>query len=445
MRLKKVAPSEFKSTRVVVLAADVIRAKSITRMLSDVGVAPVAIKEALSDIESFLLKGPVDVVVCEIHPDNDAGLMLPSFLKRLHKCGVLKYMPSVLWVGDKKRVVVPQGVREEMPIRQMLREGKESVQYMGGIPMDALEAHARLARAEGIHVEVVNHRNANVMEDTLRQAGLRRYRIDSEPAKMNFCSLSDCEVISALTTGKGLRFVFQPQFDLSTRRVIGVEALVRWKHERHGEIPPSVMIPLVNRLGLDLLLFNLVEMWAVKAMLALKEKNIVIPVAVNASAKTLCTLQFAECLAARVREHGLSPEQLTLELTEDVPESDNLLLSAALTAIRAKGFRLSLDDFGAGAATMSLLVNHSFDELKIDGAFIRAISGSYSSRRIVRGIVRWAKLFNIQLIAEGIEDESTLPLLHQLGCRVGQGYALGYPMELEEFMLLVSQQSCVQA
>lgn len=439
MRLQKKVSSEFKAMRVVVLAANMKRADAITRLLGGVGVVPVAIKGNLSEIESCLLDISVDVIVCEICSNNDASLILPSLLVRLYKHGILRCIPSVFLVGKKTSTTVFCGLGEKILIGKACRAGKESIEYIGGIPLKSLEAHTRLARSEGVHVEIVRHGNVSIMEAAFRVARLRCYKIDSEPVKLSFSSLGDGEVIEALTTGKGLRFVFQPQFDLSSRRVVGVETLVRWCHERYGEISPTVMIPLVNRLGLDLLLFNLVEVWAVKVMLALQEKNLPILVAVNVSAKTLCSLQFPERLAERMQEFGLPPERLKLELTEDVHEPDALLLSAALTAIRGKGFRLSLDDFGAGAATMNLLVNHSFDELKIDGAFIRAISEYSSSRRIVRGIVRWAKLFNIQLVAEGIEDEATIPLLQQLGCRIGQGYVLGGPMEFDDFLHLVCQ------
>ena len=142
-----------------------------------------------------------------------------------------------------------------------------------------------------------------------------------------------------------------------------------------------------------------------------------------------------------MRQAELPNRLLKIELTEDVPEPNELYLSASLTAIRAKGFQVSMDDFGTGAATFALLANLSFDEMKIDGSFVRGVEQHSSSRNVIAGIVNWARLLNLSLVAEGIEDESTIPLLHRLGCRVGQGYALARPMEIDAFLNFVTQQN----
>lgn len=330
-------------------------------------------------------------------------------------------------------------VRDTQISHQKVPNHQFWTKYMGGVAVTALESHARLARGVGIHVEILREDGPLALEDALRASMLIQAKNDSKQHQETFDALAEEEVINALTTGEGLRFVFQPQFELLTRRVVGAEALVRWKHPRFGEIPPSVLMPLVNRLGLDLLLFSLVEMWSIRAMLALKRENILIPIAVNASAKTICTPHFADRLATRMRQAELPNRLLKIELTEDVPEPDELHLSASLTAIRAKGFQVSLDDFGTGAATLNLLANLSFDEMKIDGSFVRAVEQHSSSRKVIAGIVSWAGLLNLNLVAEGIEDESTIPLLHRLGCRVGQGYALARPMEIEAFLSFLIQ------
>lgn len=308
---------------------------------------------------------------------------------------------------------------------------------MGGVAISALESHSRLAQSAGISVQILRDGGPLELGDALRTVLLTLAQPDPKLQAMTFESLAEDEVINALTTGEGLRFVFQPQFELLSRRIVGAEALVRWKHPRFGEIPPAVLMPLVNRLGLDLLLFSLVEMWTLRVMLALKRENITIPIAVNASAKTLCTPNFAERLALRMRQADLPSRLLKVELTEDVQEPDELHLSASLTTIRAKGFQVSLDDFGSGAATFKLLANLSFDEMKIDGSFVRGVEQHASSRKVIAGIVNWAGLLNLSLVAEGIEDESTIPLLHRLGCRVGQGYALARPMEIDAFLNFV--------
>lgn len=439
MILNAAVPSEFSALRVITLASDAVCAHRLGSALSGMGVTPIVNLESLSGVEAWLGEYPVDVIVCELRPECGDGLMLPSLLRGMHEVGKLTHFPSIFWTGEAALDAPSSVVEGGHSLARRTPSSPLWIKYMGGVAVSALESHARLARTAGISVEILREGATLALGDALRAVVLTRAQPDARLRMNTFDSLAEDEVINALTTGEGLRFVFQPQFELRSRRIVGAEALVRWKHPRFGEIPPSVLMPLVNRLGLDLLLFSLVEMWTIKVMLALKHENIGIPIAVNASAKTICTPNFSDRLAARMRQADLPSRLLKIELTEDVPEPDELYLSASLTAIRAKGFRVSMDDFGTGAATLNLLANLSFDEMKIDGSFVRGVEQHSSSRKVIAGIVNWARLLSLNLVAEGIEDESTIPLLYRLGCRVGQGYALARPMEIDAFLNFVIQ------
>lgn len=441
MIVNAAVPHEFNALRVITLATDATRANWLADALSSMGVTALTNAQSLSEVEAWLLEQSVDVIVCEIRPGCDDGLMLPSLLKGLHEAGAVTQLPSIFWTGEATLNAQVRDVERDGAAFPHTGIQQLWIKHMGGVAVSALESHARLARAAGILVEILREGVTVELGDALRAVVLTRAKPDPQLRMTTFDALAEEEVINALTTGKGLRFVFQPQFELLSRRVVGAEALVRWNHPRFGEIPPSVLMPLVNRLGLDLLLFSLVEMWSIRAMLTLKRENILIPIAVNASAKTICTPHFADRLATQMRQADLPNRLLKIELTEDVPEPDELHLSASLAAIRAKGFQVSLDDFGTGAATLNLLANLSFDEMKIDGSFVRAVDQHSSSRKVIAGIVGWAGLLNLNLVAEGIEDESTIPLLHRLGCRVGQGYALARPMEIEAFLSFLIQRA----
>ncbi|MDD2047806.1 EAL domain-containing protein [Pseudomonas putida] len=440
MTLNAAVPNEFSVLRVITLASDATSASRLASALDCMGITPVTNLDALSAVAAWLHESSADVIVCEIRPECGDGLMLPSLLRSLYEAGTLSQFPSIFWTGETTLIPPPQVIDDHASLMSEKVTSAHWVKRLGGVAISALESHARLARAAGISVEIVREGGTMDLGDALRALLLTRAQRDQPMATVIFDSLAEDEVINALTTGTGLRFVFQPQFELLSRRVVGAEALVRWRHPRFGEIPPSVLIPLVNRLELDLLLFSLVEMWTLKALSALKRKNIRIPIAVNASAKTICTANFADRLAARMYQADLPSRLLKIELTEDVPEPDELQLSASLTAIRAKGFQVSLDDFGSGAATLKLLANQSFDEMKIDGAFVRGVELHASSRKVIAGIVNWAGLLNLNMVAEGIEDEHTIPLLYRLGCRIGQGYALARPMEFDDFMTFMVEQ-----
>lgn len=440
MTLKIAAPSEFSLLRVITLASDASCAGRLATSLACMGVTPVDSLDSLAAVAARLEQDSVDVILCEIRPECGDGLMLPSLLKRLHEGGTLSRFPSVFWTGETTLDPSPQVIDSAQSLPREVTCDQLWIKRMGGVAISALESHARLARAAGIDVVVVRDSGAMDLGDALRTLVATQSRLTEQLTTATFEGLSEDDVINALTTGEGLRFVFQPQFDLLTRDIVGAEALVRWHHPHFGNIPPAVLTPVVNRLGLDLLLFSLVEVWTIRALLALKKAQIQIPIAVNASAKTICTPNFAERLSSRMRQSGLPARLLKIELTEDVPPPDELHLSASLTAIRSKGFQVSLDDFGSGSSTLNLLANLSFDEMKIDGSFVRGVEQTSSSRKVIAGIVNWAALLNLNLVAEGIEDEQTIALLHRLGCRVGQGYALARPMEIDDFLQMVVEQ-----
>ena len=245
---------------------------------------------------------------------------------------------------------------------------------------------------------------------------------------------SEADIIHAIHTGEGLRIVYQPQYDLHSRRIVSAEALLRWRHPRYGEVAPAVLIPMVNRLGLHLPLFDLVVREVIDVLHYLRRHGAEVPLAVNASIDTVCEPGMAEQLATRMWDACLPTRLLKVEVTEDLPVLDELCLSACLNTLKAKGFTLSLDDFGAGSATFNVLSKMPFDEVKIDGAYIRDMENNTQSHAIIATLIALAQRLNLKLVAEGIENEMQLAALLGIGCRVGQGYALARPLERADFI-----------
>ncbi|WP_080753765.1 EAL domain-containing protein [Janthinobacterium lividum] len=245
---------------------------------------------------------------------------------------------------------------------------------------------------------------------------------------------SNADVVHAICTGEGLRVLYQPQYNLHNRRIVSAEALLRWQHPRYGNIPPTVLIPMVNQLGLHMQLFDWLVKEVIDVLSYLRSHGADVPVAVNASIDTVCELGMADLLAAKMGEAGLPTRLLKVEVTEDLPILDELRLSGCLNTLQEKGFSLSLDDFGAGSATFNVLCKMPFDEVKIDSTFIRDMETNSHSYAIVATLIYLARRLNLKLVAEGIERESMLEALLDIGCHIGQGYALAHPMEREEFL-----------
>jgi EAL domain-containing protein (putative c-di-GMP-specific phosphodiesterase class I) len=159
-----------------------------------------------------------------------------------------------------------------------------------------------------------------------------------------------------------------------------------------------------------------------------------IPISVNASVDTLCTTGFSARLADRMMRAGLPNHLLKIELTEDIPVMDELCLSAAINALKVRGFGVSLDDFGSGSATLRQIASMPFDEVKIDGALIRDLDNKSTARRVIATTLALARRLNMTVVAEGIETDSCRILLRRLGCTNGQGFVLSRPMEVQDFL-----------
>lgn len=425
--------SRIPKFRVLLLMRDGALAQRTVASLDELRVQRCTQVETLAALAPVLRMHDVDVIVAEIHADFSDGLMLPSFLKDLNASGRLARIPAVLWMGEAEG---PQqgGHPPSSHVEPAAGSNQGWCDKLSGVSMNALASHARLARTAGIHVEIASQGDADALQTALEGLPALSSMAARRLAPIVAPTPDEEDVIAALASGEGLRVVFQPQYDLATRRMVGAEVLIRWRHSRHGDIAPSVLIPMVNRLGLDLLLFSYIEKCAIETLLAMDRAGIDFPLAVNASAATLCAPGLADRLYKKMLRVGLPPRRLKIELTEDMAADDALCLSASIAALRAKGFQVSLDDFGAGAATLALLSQMPFDEMKIDGALVRAVAQAPASREIITGIVALARLFDLRLVTEGIEDASTIALLCELGCHIGQGYALAYPMESADFL-----------
>ncbi|HCR1551600.1 TPA: EAL domain-containing protein [Pseudomonas aeruginosa] len=414
----------------VVLSSDEQYALRISNRLSGNNLFQVEYIKSLNNLLAHLHKHPVDVVIAEIHANQADSLMLPCWISDLNSSSQLRRVPHIVWT------VQTSTPAEAISLATDIEHGR--IDAINGISCTALTSHVSLARASGIEVEITAENHTGQLLQILEKIACTEHfpplRSQSDELEL---SLSEDEVVSALTTGDGLRVVLQPQYDLASRQVVGAEALIRWRHPHHDDIPLSILIPMVERLGLDLLLFSYIERTVIETLATLDCMGIDIPISINASARTLCAAGLAARLTAQMRKAGLPARRLKIELTEPITAANELALSAAIMALRAKGFLISLNDFGAGAATQALLAHIPFDEMKIDGRLALAVGQYPESSEIISGIACLARHLNLNLVTESIEDAPSVELLNRLGCRTGQGFALAHPLEQEDFLDLV--------
>lgn len=226
---------------------------------------------------------------------------------------------------------------------------------------------------------------------------------------------------------------FQPQFDLRSRRILGFEALVRWRHPELGIIPPEEFIPLAEETGLILLLGDWVMETACRQMHAwMGSSSGPLRMAVNLSGRQFWQTDLVDSIARALAHSGLPPERLELEITESMVMGDVDLAIGKMHELAAMGIRLSIDDFGTGYSSLAALKRFPIHTLKIDKSFVKEVTSSPSDAAIATSIINLAHTLGLTVIAEGIETHPQLDFLLEKGCEIGQGYLFSRPLPAGE-------------
>jgi diguanylate cyclase (GGDEF)-like protein len=216
---------------------------------------------------------------------------------------------------------------------------------------------------------------------------------------------------------------FQPQVDLETGKIVGLEALLRWQHVTLGSISPAKFIPLAEETGLIVGIGNWVLRCACKQARAWQEMGLPpIRIGVNLSIKQIENRDFINTLRAILEETEFDPHFLELEITEGIMMNSVKEKIAILNQFREMGIKLSIDDFGTGYSSLSYLKNLPIDTLKIDRSFIEHITHNEQDRAIVSLVINLSHSLNLTVIAEGVEQREQIDLLRSLGCDSVQGY-----------------------
>jgi diguanylate cyclase (GGDEF)-like protein len=223
---------------------------------------------------------------------------------------------------------------------------------------------------------------------------------------------------AALATGKGLSVHYQPQVAGANRRIVGLEALVRWKHPTRGFIPPDQFIPVAEQSGL----VSALGEWVMREACAAVARWPNVFMAINLSPVQLRTAGFAESILAIVRESGADPRRIELEVTESVLLDNGDQTRNALKALRAAGLRIALDDFGTGYSSIAYLQRLQVDKIKIDGSFIQRLGQGAESAAIITAVVTLGHAMGLTVTAEGVETAEQSHFLASVGCNGMQGF-----------------------
>jgi diguanylate cyclase (GGDEF)-like protein len=225
---------------------------------------------------------------------------------------------------------------------------------------------------------------------------------------------------------------YQPIVEAAGRRIVCIEALVRWRHPTRGPISPAAFVPIAEETGLIVALGNSVLRRACADAAALRPDVVV---AVNVSSLQIERPDFVETVMEVIKNTGLAPHRLQLEITESILLRNNEATNRALDRLRAKGVTFALDDFGTGFASLAYLKAFPLDKVKIDKTFVDDICRNQQSMAIVAAIVALARGLGIATTAEGVETQDQYDALRAFGVATMQGYFFGKPKRIEDFAL----------
>ena len=371
--------------------------RSVVRMLQDLGVKSVA--EAGDGLAALtLLQRPdccLDVVICDLDMPEMDGM---EFIRRM---GENASAVSVILVSAHDDALI--AAAESM-------SRAYGVQVLGSIEKPITPG--RLAELIGLHCRLPQRAAATAPRPVVHHD---RHEIE--------CGLGDDQ----------FEAFFQPKIALADGRVIGAEALARWRHPRDGVLAPGAFLPQIENGDLIEPLTWLMLRKSARACRNWQTAGHALTVAVNLSQTMLSDKALADKITTVVREEGLDPRYVVLEITESAAMSDLGLGLENLTRLRMKGFGLSIDDYGTGFSSMQQLSRIPFTELKIDRSFVSGADRQEKLRVMIETSLVLAAKLGMKFVAEGVETRVEWDTLKALGCYAAQGYFMARPMDAVAF------------
>ncbi|WBB89010.1 EAL domain-containing protein [Verrucosispora sp. WMMC514] len=225
---------------------------------------------------------------------------------------------------------------------------------------------------------------------------------------------------------------YQPQVAIATGEVVGVEALLRWRHPRRGMVDPEELIRVAEQSAVMRLLTRRVVDDVVEQLAKWSAAGLGLRAALNVSVRDLHTGEIADQIADRLARYGVAPERLQLEITEGALMADPRRVLTTITRLHRIGVGIALDDFGTGYSSLQHLRRLPLSEVKVDRSFVLGMVEDADDAAIVRSTIELAKALGLRVVAEGVEDERTWRMLHAAGCDAAQGWFYARPMPAEE-------------
>ncbi|MCB1582632.1 MAG: EAL domain-containing protein [Marinicella sp.] len=360
-----------------------------------------------SDCAYIIEKGQVEIFA----ESNDTIIDILNEGELFGEMGVLDQSPR----STSARAITPV-VLLEVKTEQITNRLAESDAIVKALVGVLLKRFRSLLPSQGMTAK--NSNLLNQVESVVEQTGLSKFKLESE-------------LRTAINNGD-IQTVYQPIQEIQKNQIAGFEALSRWSHPERGFISPVEFIALAEETDLIIEVGELVFSRAIELLSVLPDH---VFININVSAKQLDDNQFLQRVVAKVKQHGIQPNRLKLEITETMVV-DFKKARHWIKKCKEIGFLVCADDFGTGHSGMEQLLELDFDVLKVDQVFVRNMFKSERYQIIIESIASMAQRLETKLVAEGVEYDQQLEVLQALGFNFGQGYLFGKPMSLEDVMKL---------
>lgn len=348
-------------------------------------------------------------------------------------------------VGTNEFVVVlPQSGAEEA------RNGAEKIESILGTGVTLGRVNIALRTEIGIALYPMHAGNAadllrNAMiarsEAQLRDETIAEYEAGREEHYVRQLRIVN-DLRSAIQRNE-LRVHFQPKMSLRSGDICGAEALVRWQHAEYGWLSPDEFVPAAEEAGTIVHLTRYVLRQAISECRRWQDSGRSLQVSVNISARDLQDEYLPYYVLQLMKEHGLPPDRLTLEVTENSIMQNIHKAITVLECLRDIGVRISMDDFGTGYSSLAQIRKIPLHELKIDKSFVMTLLKDRQNAAIVRTTLQLAHNMNLEVVAEGVEDDDTLRYLSDAGCEQAQGYVLSRPVSSDDLLAWLSTRNAI--
>ncbi len=375
--------------------------------------------------------------VNDLHGHEAGDRLLVDVAHRLQE--VLRAGDTLARLGGDEFVVLFSDLAEEAECFQVLDRIMQAI----AAPMQLAGQRVNVSASIGVTFYPSDNedgdtllRHADQAMYIAKQTGKNRYHIYDAIHDQRVRSLYETRrrILQGLENGE-FELYYQPKLELSSNRVVGVEALIRWNHPEGGLLIPADFLPLIENSDIEVRLGKWVISEALAQLHAWEQEGVTMEISVNISARHLQSPDFVAELKQTLEQYPkLAHGRLQIEVLETAALGDMGQSFEIVKACRELGVSFALDDFGTGYSSLVYLRKLGADTLKIDQSFVQNMASNEGDHAIVEGVIALARTFNRKTVAEGMEDPELVQTLADMGCGYGQGFGIAYPMSREDFL-----------